>query len=257
MVTESTWGSPKVVNISTDKLINGSYAPKYCRPAFSVAILVPYRNRKEHLNIFLPNIHNFLKMQNIHYKVYLIEQQDEHPWNKGILFNVGAKQAIADGFPCLILHDVDLLPLDHSNLYACTIQPRHMSSCIDEFRFVLLYDIIFGGVVSIRSDQYKTVNGFSNKFDYWGGEDDEFLERIFENGLKMQRFPPDMSRYTLLHGHAPRVDNKNRWIIRAENRRTRRRGDGLDSVQKHVLKVTVEGHPMYTLLGVKRNYSIT
>lgn len=47
---------------------NGSYSPEDCNPAFSVAILVTYRNRQSQLDVFIPYMHSFLKKQNIHYK---------------------------------------------------------------------------------------------------------------------------------------------------------------------------------------------
>lgn len=121
------------------------------------------------------------------FRIYLIEQQDEEPWNKGLLYNIGAKFAIADKFPCLILHDVDLLPLDEGNLYACMQQPRHLSASIDQFRYVLIYDWLVGGVLAVRSDQYQAVNGFSNRFLQWGGEDDDFYGRLEAQGLQVER----------------------------------------------------------------------
>lgn len=130
------------------------------------------------------------KMFNLHFSIYVIEQQDEKPWNKGLLYNIGAKQAIVDKFPCLILHDIDLLPLDSGNLYSCLHEPRHMSASIDKFRFVLTYDYLVGGALAIRSDQYIAVNGFSNKFEGWGGEDDDFAGRLKAKNLKVVRSVP-------------------------------------------------------------------
>lgn len=120
-------------------------------------------------------------------RIYVIEQRDEKPWNKGLLYNIGAKQAILDKFPCLILHDVDLLPLDLSNLYVCLKQPRHMSASIDKFRFVLIYKSLVGGVLAITSEQYQKLNGFSNRYEKWGGEDDDFAGRIESHDLEILR----------------------------------------------------------------------
>ena len=122
-----------------------------------------------------------------HSRIFLIEQQDEKPWNKGLLYNIGAQQAIAEKFPCLILHDVDLLPLDEANLYACLQQPRHMSASLDKFRYVLIYYELVGGALAITSDQFVQVNGFSNRFHGWGGEDDDFFYRMEKHGLKVIR----------------------------------------------------------------------
>ena len=63
-----------------------------------------------------------------------MEQIGADGWNKGKLYNIGANIARNLNFPCLIFHDVDLLPQNRANLYACTSYPRHMSAKIDKFR---------------------------------------------------------------------------------------------------------------------------
>ena len=52
-----------------------------------LAIVVPYRDRREHLDIFLPHIQSFLKDKNIDYKIFVIEQSDSKPFNYGKLCN--------------------------------------------------------------------------------------------------------------------------------------------------------------------------
>lgn len=116
-------------------ILGGEYTPKDCKPLFKVAILIPYRNRDEQLKIFLNYAHNFLQKQNIHYRIFVIEQKDSLPFNRAKLFNIGAVEAMNAGYPCLILHDVDMLPLTSGNIYACTKKPRHMSSSLDSFRY--------------------------------------------------------------------------------------------------------------------------
>ncbi|XP_030032161.1 beta-1,4-N-acetylgalactosaminyltransferase bre-4 isoform X2 [Manduca sexta] len=243
-----TWDLSKKYNVfSAQGIENGSYVPGDCNPLFSVAIIVTYRNRQKQLDIFLPYMHNFLRRQRIHYKIYVVEQQDEKPWNKGMLYNIGAKRAISDKFPCLILHDVDLLPLDESNLYVCTQRPRHMSASIDKFRYVLTYSFLVGGVLAIRSDQYIAVNGFSNKFTSWGGEDDDFAARLEAYHLEVVRFPRDMSRYTMLVHHQEKK-NAERLRIMAENKLNREH-DGMDSL--YYTSIEVKPQRLFTLIGVK------
>ncbi|CAB3254050.1 unnamed protein product [Arctia plantaginis] len=245
--TVDPWEVPKKIeHFSAKGVDNGSFVPAHCNPLFSVAVLVTYRNRQKQLDVFLPYMHNFLRKQNIHYKIYLIEQQDNKPFNKGVLYNIGVKQAINDKFPCLILHDVDLLPLDASNLYACTNDPRHMSASIDKLRYVLIYDFLVGGVLAIRADQYVAVNGFSSKFVGWGGEDDNFAYRLSSHNLNVVRFPREMSRYTMLL-HRPESKNSQRYNLITENEQIAS-VDGLSAVPYHHSRV--KNHKMFTLIQV-------
>lgn len=94
---------------------------------------------------------------------------------------------------CLIFHDVDLIPLDGRNIYGCLRGPRqvwtlafpqmdffsrnykkyhcswlfralHMSAHLDNFRFNLPYEGLFGGAVAVEQSIFEDANGFSNKF---------------------------------------------------------------------------------------------
>lgn len=140
----------------------GEYIPPNCVPKFSTAVIVVYRQRETQLKAFLTYIHNFLRKQQIHYRIFIIEQFDQKPFNRAMLFNIGAIHALHHDFPCLILHDVDLMPMNLGNLYACTKQPRHMCSSLDKFRFNLPYEGLFGGAVAIETNIYQHVNGMSN-----------------------------------------------------------------------------------------------
>lgn len=120
-------------------------------------------------------------------RIFVVEQEDDLVYNKGVLLNSGARQAILEKFPCVIPHDVDMFPLDENNLYACLVQPRHLSGSVDRLRMVLLYPELFGGAVAVRSDQFVMVNGYSNWFFGWGGEDDNFSERLFAHKLQILR----------------------------------------------------------------------
>ena len=64
-------------------------------------------------------------------------------------------------------------------IYACTQNPRHMSSSLDTFRFTLPYYGLFGGAVAIESDVFVHVNGMSNMFQGWGN----FQSKIIVNSI--------------------------------------------------------------------------
>ena len=103
-----------------------------------------------------------------------------------MLMNVGFREALQDfNWDCFIFHDVDLLPEDDRNLYTCPDQPRHMSVAVDKFKYRLPYKSIFGGVAAITRRHFKQLNGFSNMFWGWGGEDDDMSRRIKYQKLKV------------------------------------------------------------------------
>ena len=52
-----------------------------------------------------------------------------------------------------------------------------MSAAVSTFGYKLPYDTIFGGVSSLTKEQMRIVNGFSNIYFGWGGEDDDFRAR--------------------------------------------------------------------------------
>lgn len=54
--------------------IGGHYKPPNCEAFQKIALIIPYRNREEHLRKFLHNIHPFLQKQQTEYVIYVIEQ---------------------------------------------------------------------------------------------------------------------------------------------------------------------------------------
>ncbi|KAL4715718.1 hypothetical protein ACJJTC_006297 [Scirpophaga incertulas] len=224
----------------------GEYCPTDCKPKFSSAIIVPYRDRAEQLRGFLVYMHMFLQQQNIHYRIYIIEQVDSNPFNRAKLLNIGALTAIRAGYPCLIFHDVDLLPLKPANLYACTKCPRHLSSSINKFRFVLPYLNLYGGAIAMTTEQYKLINGMSNRYYGWGGEDDDLYARLEIAKLKLCRFEPQTSKYHMLpHKTHPKRLRRQHLLKFA---RTRIHKDGLNSLQ--YTEVATVLHPLFTHIMV-------
>ncbi len=59
---------------STGLRVGGKYEPSECQSLNKVAIIVPYRNRKNDLKIFLRYMHPFLQRQQLEYVVVLVEQ---------------------------------------------------------------------------------------------------------------------------------------------------------------------------------------
>ena len=101
-------------------------------------------------------------------------------FNRGLLFNVGFVEALNDysKWDCFIFHDIDHLPEDDRHLYACGDGPRLLAVAVDRWNYSWLPPNFFGAVTAISKDHFKLVNGFSNQFWGWGGEDDDMYQRI-------------------------------------------------------------------------------
>ena len=52
----------------------GSWRPSNCTSRHRIAIVVPYRDRVQHLRIFLHHMHPFLQRQLVDYSIYIVEQ---------------------------------------------------------------------------------------------------------------------------------------------------------------------------------------
>jgi hypothetical protein len=49
------------------------WSPRDCVPRFKVAIIIPYKDRAEHLHVFVHNLVNFLKKQQLAFSIYAVE----------------------------------------------------------------------------------------------------------------------------------------------------------------------------------------
>uniref|UniRef100_T1INN5 Sulfite oxidase n=1 Tax=Strigamia maritima TaxID=126957 RepID=T1INN5_STRMM len=195
----------------------GKWQPSNCNARFSTAIIIPYRARKQQLAAFLYYMHHFLCAQSISYTIIVVEQSHKKPFNRGKLFNVGFKEALnLRHFDCFIFHDVDLLPENLLNIYGCSSEPRHLITALDEFQYSLPYCEIMGGAVALTKYQFEKINGFANRFYGWGGEDDDFYNRVIANNYRVIRWDPAVARYTMLT-HAKEPPNSDRHALLRES----------------------------------------
>ncbi|MCP9260480.1 Beta-1,4-N-acetylgalactosaminyltransferase bre-4 [Dirofilaria immitis] len=175
--------------------LGGHGKPKNCLSRHRVAIIVPYRDRAAHLCILLHNLHSLLTKQQLDYAIFIIEQHENETFNRAKLMNIGYVEAMKlYDWQCFIFHDVDLLAEDDRNIYSCPDQPRHMSVAINK----LPYGSIFGGVCAIRTEQFLKINGFSNSYWGWGGEDDDLSLRVTSAGYKIMRYLTKIARYQMI-----------------------------------------------------------
>jgi predicted glycosyltransferase involved in capsule biosynthesis len=138
-----------------------------------LAIVVPYRNRKEHLDKFLPAMESCSFLDGIDYEILIVEQEEGKPFNRGKILNIGAVHSKNSAYYCF--HDVDMLPI--SSDYSYVSAPTHLASEAEQFGFKLPYNGYFGGVTLFDKHSFNRINGYSNDYWGWGAEDDDVLYR--------------------------------------------------------------------------------
>ena len=146
-----------------------------------LTVVIPYRDREQHLAQLLPPLTATLRQQCASYRIVVVEQESGGPFNRGRLLNVGM-QLMADATDYYCLHDVDAVPIVAN--YSCPSQPLRLVTRIlggDDRAEYRAYHY-FSGAVSVRKEQVFAANGFSNEYWGWGKEDDDFLFRLLLAG---------------------------------------------------------------------------
>ncbi|KAG8143272.1 putative Beta-14-galactosyltransferase 3-like protein [Naja naja] len=212
----------------------GRYRPPDCDATHKTAVIIPHRNREQHLKYLLYYLHPFLQRQQLSYGIYIIHQTESYTFNRAKLLNVGFKEAMKDeDWDCIFFHDVDLIPEDDRNIYTCDLFPKHVAVAMDKFGYKLPYKTYFGGVSALSPEQYMKMNGFPNNYWGWGGEDDDIA----------------YGRYRMIkHGHDKgNEQNPKRFNLLAKTRRTWKQ-DGMNTLEYQLL--SKELHPLYTNITV-------
>lgn len=166
-----------------------------------LSIIVPYRNREEHLNVFVSEIPKMIT--NVDFDIVIIEQFDDKPFNRAKLLNIGFnyKKDVSDYF---CFHDVDMIPTMAD--YSYCDKPYHMATHVSQFGGTAYHDY-YGGVNLFNKEDFIKINGYSNDFWGWGGEDDDLLKRVKKNGFDLYR---RAGHYTSLR-HVPNGPNHSNY----------------------------------------------
>ncbi len=95
---------------------------------------------------------------------------------------------------------MDLIPENDGNFYSCESKyPKHTTSRVREISsgrsYTRFYEFLIGGVLLLTLDMYKRVNGFSNLYWGWGGEDDDLSLRFIERRMCVVRPDYELAIY--------------------------------------------------------------
>lgn len=152
-----------------------------------LAIIVPYRDRQDHLDVFIPHMHQFLKDKGIDYTIFIAEQTDNRPFNYGKLCNVVSKE-VGKEYTYFAFHDIDMLPMNDECDYGYPESPTHLATNVEAHDNILPYPQYFGGVVLISREDFENANGYSNEYWGYGFQDLDLLYRLERSGAYLEKF---------------------------------------------------------------------
>jgi N-terminal domain of galactosyltransferase/N-terminal region of glycosyl transferase group 7 len=184
--------------------------------------------------------------------VYVI-QSNKQLFNRGFLFNVGYKEILSSNYTpeCILFHDVDLLPYSSGIPYNVCSHPVQLGSELEHFNWSFPYEKSCGGVISMNVRHWTSVNGFSNLYQGWGGEDDDLYVRLKRmrllngvNQMEIERPTPGLGGFiNTERSHSLSNENHSRYSKNVKQLKKMIRGrlknwhqDGISSTQYKILR---------------------
>ncbi|XP_041479655.1 beta-1,4-galactosyltransferase 6-like [Lytechinus variegatus] len=230
-------------------LPGGHWKPIDCDPKWKVAFVVPFRDRIDHLAIFLRHMIPILQLQKLEFSIFIVEQNNNMSFNRAMLLNVGFLEALKlTRYDCYVFHDVDHLALNANNYYGCDSMPRHFISGDDYWDYRILYDSLFGGVTGLTTSQMRHVNGFSNMYWGWGAEDDDIYKRVLAKGYFRSRPEGPVGYYNTIHHDHTITSASPELLCLLEHSFERTEDDGLNSITYQ--EPDIELTPLFTKISV-------
>lgn len=173
-----------------------------------VAVIIPHRNRLEHLKEFRDHFASLNIDKNHHIDFFIIDQNNMDKFNRGLLLNLGFLIANKKyRYDRYIFHDVDLYPSQdiydlyfnclNKNIHYIIPKPEHKYS----------FNEYLGGIIGLTDNDFYKINGFPNTFFGWGGEDDSLYNRLVINNIEISR--PSIGSFKLAEHAGPTGEEYN------------------------------------------------
>ena len=204
-----------------------------------LALLVPYRSADRTVNILdfselCSRLEHHLAQRGIDFHVFIINQVDSQPFNRGALVNAAVATIFgphlrthlqnARPFDYLAVHDIDRLPV-LNNISGCGSAIASYYTYPLRAPRVLHPTSFAGGVLLTPLALFRAVNGFANSYWGWGEEDNDLFLRLRWCGLPPQH--GERIDWCMEHRDCEACSKQKRLldtsVLRAHERRVQRR----------------------------------
>jgi xylosylprotein 4-beta-galactosyltransferase len=163
------------------------------------SIIIPYRDREDHLEVLLPRLQEIFS--NTNYEIIVSEQNDSDNFNLANTQNIAAQYSTGN---IIVLHQVDYYPTEDAS-YKIEDQPvlpvKRGIFVNKDFSKRNYEDIpggyrnweneidpnFYGGVVVMRKEHWDAINGINPLYKGWGNEDEDLRERFKWAGYTPKR----------------------------------------------------------------------
>eukprot|EP00090_Calanus_glacialis_P037312 TRINITY_DN6410_c0_g1_i3.p1 TRINITY_DN6410_c0_g1~~TRINITY_DN6410_c0_g1_i3.p1 ORF type:complete len:195 (-),score=51.03 TRINITY_DN6410_c0_g1_i3:60-593(-) len=123
-----------------------------------------------------------------------------------------------------------------------------MAVAVSRWKYRLTYPRYCGGITAMSTDNVRRIQGFSNTFYGWGGEDDDLYNRLIAHNLTIERYPGNIARYKMLT-HDAVEENPDLKEMMEKSEGDKLLNEGLDTIKYKLKKITQL--PLYTKIQVK------
>ena len=146
----------------------------------NLSLIIPFKNREEHLEGLWKNLTKSL--EKINAEIIIVEQSNK-ACNPGLLKNIGAKNSRNADYFCF--QDVDMIPYLETADYSYSNGVTHLATMASQFNYKMPYEEYIGGVLLVDKEDFLKSNGYSNDFWGWGAEDDDLRDRFIFNMINI------------------------------------------------------------------------
>ncbi len=147
-----------------------------------VAIIFPYReNPDQNRSLQLSSMLDYYREKNIpNIDLYVIEQNNSKPFNRGTLLNIGHDilKKTGKNYNNEVHHDIDMFPDDNMIKY-------FFNNDVTAIRKNKYQNEFVGGILMIPLNIFEKINGYTNNMWGWGYEDTNLASRLYNNNIKV------------------------------------------------------------------------